>query len=468
MDVQRQERMRAFGIQTYSRPGSSAEALRLLQEGGRPLGGGTRLLAEEIELPHVVDLAALGWAGIRVENRGLVIGAMTRLQDVIDSAESYPTTAGLLPRACRAHSASPILRGMATLGGEVASAAHDSPLTAALLALDASVHRLITSGESARPLAELHGEWAAEGLVESLFIPDASTPALQAGAALEVLAVLPSAPALFSCAAVCGLDGDRIARLRVAITGLEGAPARLGALETELEGRTVEALGSWSSEGLDDLPFREDAHAPAAFRRRVAPVLIGRALMRACERARLPKALGDPPRPWSPVWGPQAPDEARGDRYRLEVTLNGRALAIDIASRTTLLEAVRATGATGTKHGCETGECGACAVLVDGRPIAACMTLAASVAGRRLVTVEGLGEPSKLHAVQQAFVDAGAIQCGFCTPAMELCAAALLGAVSRPSEQEAREALAGCLCRCTGYVKPVEAILAAACARSAT
>jgi aerobic-type carbon monoxide dehydrogenase small subunit (CoxS/CutS family) len=100
-------------------------------------------------------------------------------------------------------------------------------------------------------------------------------------------------------------------------------------------------------------------------------------------------------------------------------------------------------------------------VLLDGLPVCACIVLACRAEGRVVETVEGMGTPDALHPVQAAFVETGAIQCGFCTPAMELCAKALLDAVPRPDEGEVRDALAGCLCRCTGYVKPVQAVLRA-------
>jgi aerobic-type carbon monoxide dehydrogenase small subunit (CoxS/CutS family) len=126
------------------------------------------------------------------------------------------------------------------------------------------------------------------------------------------------------------------------------------------------------------------------------------------------------------------------------------------------LDVLRGLGLHGVKHGCETGECGACAVLLDGRPVVSCLTLAARADGREVLTVEGLGAPEALHSVQEAFVATGAIQCGYCTPAMEICSKALLDALRRPSDDEIRDALAGCLCRCTGYVKPVEAVRRAA------
>jgi putative selenate reductase molybdopterin-binding subunit len=114
------------------------------------------------------------------------------------------------------------------------------------------------------------------------------------------------------------------------------------------------------------------------------------------------------------------------------------------------------------KHGCETGECGACTVLVDGLPVASCLTLALRAEGHQVETVESIGTPDALHPLQAAFVETGAIQCGFCTPAMELSARALLDAIPEPTEAEVRDALAGCLCRCTGYLKPVQAVLRAA------
>jgi putative selenate reductase molybdopterin-binding subunit len=156
---------------------------------------------------------------------------------------------------------------------------------------------------------------------------------------------------------------------------------------------------------------------------------------------------------------------------KVAFTLNGRELAIDVPARTTLLEALRDhLGLFGTKHGCETGECGACTVLLDGLPVNTCVMLAAQAGGRTIETIENVGEPpapgwrksAGLDPIQQAFIETGAIQCGYCTPAMVLAAKSLLDREPDPSEAQVREALSGVLCRCTGYVKPVEAILRAA------
>jgi len=144
--------------------------------------------------------------------------------------------------------------------------------------------------------------------------------------------------------------------------------------------------------------------------------------------------------------------------------VNGRKLRLDAEARTTLLELLRSAGIFGAKSGCGTGRCGACTVLLDGRPVASCMTLAVRAQGRTLVTIEGLGTSTRPHVLQTAFAEAGAIGCGFCTPALVLGAKSLLDAVPNPTEAEVREALTG-LCRCTGYVKPIEAVLDAASRR---
>jgi len=146
----------------------------------------------------------------------------------------------------------------------------------------------------------------------------------------------------------------------------------------------------------------------------------------------------------------------------LELRINGMIKSLDVASNDLLMNVLRQEGYYSVKHGCETGECGACTVLVDGMPRPSCVTLAAQVGGCTLTTVESLGSARKLHPLQEAFIDTGAIQCGFCTPGMVLSAHALLKRNPNPTEDEIRDALSGNLCRCTGYVKPVQAVQRAA------
>jgi carbon-monoxide dehydrogenase small subunit len=143
----------------------------------------------------------------------------------------------------------------------------------------------------------------------------------------------------------------------------------------------------------------------------------------------------------------------------ITLTVNGKLEYVDVPDHLTLLQMLRERLAlTGTKNGCEAGECGACTVVVDGRPVNSCLMLAVEAEGREITTIEGLAAEGRLTALQQAFVDHNAVQCGFCTPGMLMSAHALLARSPHPTEEEISEALVGNLCRCTGYVRIVQAI----------
>ena len=155
---------------------------------------------------------------------------------------------------------------------------------------------------------------------------------------------------------------------------------------------------------------------------------------------------------------------------QINLTINNEIKTLEVSPRETLLHTLRRSGYFGVKHGCENGECGACTILLDGKPIASCVMLAAQAHDKHITTIEALGQVEDqgwkhtegLHPIQKAFVELGALQCGYCTPAMILAAKALLDRTLTPTEAEVRAALSGVLCRCTGYVKPVQAILLAA------
>jgi aerobic carbon-monoxide dehydrogenase small subunit len=147
----------------------------------------------------------------------------------------------------------------------------------------------------------------------------------------------------------------------------------------------------------------------------------------------------------------------------IRFTLNGDSLEIGVNDEETLVQTLRERlGLTGTKQGCDLGDCGSCTVLFDGEPALSCLILAADADGHDVVTIEGLAQGQELHPVQRAFHETGAIQCGFCTPGMVLAAKALLDVNPRPTVPEIRHALSGNLCRCTGYVKIVRAVERAA------
>jgi len=148
---------------------------------------------------------------------------------------------------------------------------------------------------------------------------------------------------------------------------------------------------------------------------------------------------------------------------QIDLQVNGEPTEVSFAPYKTLLELLREDlGLPGTKHGCELGECGACAVLLDGEPVLSCLVLALECAGRAVETIEGLAGGTALHPLQAAFTDLGGSQCGYCTPGMVMTAKALLDREPNPSREQIREAIAGNICRCTGYQQIVDAIEAAA------
>ena len=151
------------------------------------------------------------------------------------------------------------------------------------------------------------------------------------------------------------------------------------------------------------------------------------------------------------------------EKQLLNLRVNGETHQVAVATHKTLLEVLREDlGLIGTKHGCELGECGTCTVLINGEPVLSCLALPIECQGQEILTVEGMARNGKLHPLQQAFAELGAAQCGYCTPGILLTAKALLEENPKPSRQEVKEALAGNLCRCTGYTKILDAVELAA------
>jgi carbon-monoxide dehydrogenase small subunit len=148
-----------------------------------------------------------------------------------------------------------------------------------------------------------------------------------------------------------------------------------------------------------------------------------------------------------------------GSKHRIQIKVNEKDYDLLVEPNRTLLDLLRYDlGLTGTKEGCDEGDCGACTVIVDGEVVASCLVLAAEMDGASITTIEGLHQGDGLHPIQQAFVDSGAVQCGFCTPGMILTTKALLDEIPDPSEAEIKHYLAGNLCRCTGYIKIIDAV----------
>jgi aerobic-type carbon monoxide dehydrogenase small subunit (CoxS/CutS family)/CO/xanthine dehydrogenase FAD-binding subunit len=456
--------MLARGIRSYHRPTRLDEALDLAARGVVPLAGGTRLLAAVRDLPNVLDLAGLGLGGIGIEDGDLQFGAMATLQDALDSPLADAGTAGLLPAAIRAQAPSPATRAMATLAGESVAGAHDSEVVAALLALNA-VYVIAHPQEGRESPALRFLRNPAEDLAGGGLVTAIALAGAPGGAALERLAPTPSAPPVVAVAATVTFAGENCTRARIVVTGLITRPARVLEAEAQIERTPAdETAVTRALSALQRAPFRSDAQGTAGYRLRVARVLAARALRTAIERARhapaedLPRArTTSAPRPL-----PALPYFTSG---RVEITVNGKPVRAEIEARTTLVEALRREGLTGAKDGCGEGQCGACTVILDGRPTLSCLTLALRAQGRSVQTVEGMTSGQTLHPLQNAFLEGSAVLCGYCTPALLLQARALVDAVRDPTREQVEAALAGVRCRCTGGVRAVEAILEVARSR---
>lgn len=149
-------------------------------------------------------------------------------------------------------------------------------------------------------------------------------------------------------------------------------------------------------------------------------------------------------------------------KHNVKINVNGQVYEVRVESRKSLLDLLRnELGLTGTKKGCDSGDCGACTVLMNGKPVNSCLVLAVEANEKDILTIEGLTGGSEIHPLQKAFINHGAVQCGYCTPGMILSAKALLDENPNPTEEEVKKAIAGNLCRCTGYKKIIEAILTA-------
>ena len=148
-----------------------------------------------------------------------------------------------------------------------------------------------------------------------------------------------------------------------------------------------------------------------------------------------------------------------GSKHRIQITVNEEEYDLLVQPNRTLLDLLRYDlGLTGTKEGCDEGDCGACTVIVNGKVVTSCLVLAVEADGAAITTIEGLHDGDELHPIQQAFVDSGAVQCGFCTPGMILTTKALLDEIPNPSEDDIKHYLEGNLCRCTGYTKILDAV----------
>jgi carbon-monoxide dehydrogenase medium subunit len=460
----------------YAQPTRIQDALALLAEDPartRLLAGGTDLVLEigrGLCAPRtVIDLSRIPeLGGIRQVDGIIHLGPLVTHNQVVASTllveRAYP-----LARACWEVGA-PQIRNRGTVGGNLVTASPANDTITPLWALGARVTLRSLRGERVLPLCEFFQGVRRTALAPDEALVDIAFPAMtggERGTFIKLGLRQSQAVSVVNIAVVLGFDGDTVRSARITFGSV--APTIVRALEAErsLVGRTLTGAAIQEAARLATGAARpvDDIRAPAGYRSEMLATLTARALGQLAGQHERDDWPGDPALLWgvhrAPALRSAALHTREGDEP-IRTTLNGRRRTIRGANGQTLLQLVREAGLTGSKEGCAEGECGACTVYLDGVAVMGCLVPAARAHGATVGTIEGLERRGRLHPVQQAFIDADAIQCGYCSPGFIMAGAKLLEEHPRPTRQQIEQSVSGNLCRCTGYVNIIRAIEQAA------
>lgn len=470
--------------QTYYSPTSIDETLGLLAEHGpeaRLIAGGTDLL---VEVRHgirkaatLIDTTRLGADRIWLDDKDWVHLNPAVTHNQVVASKLLADRAFPLTQSCW-QVGSPQLRNRATVTGNLVTASPANDTIAALWALDACLVLQTVRGRRTLSLADFYQGVRRTVAAPDEMVTDVAFPALrpdQRGVFLKMGLRRVHAISLVTAALVITIADDIVSQARITLGSVAPTIIRVPEAERLLVGHRLQ--GQLAAEAADvaaqtAVPI-DDVRASAQYRREMVTVLVRRALLELAggsERAAFPDA---PPLLWGGGdgrcrrSGDQLTCHRVGDTTAIEFSVNGERVRVHGAADKTLLEMLRDDlGLTGSKEGCGEGECGACTVWMDEMAVLACLVPAPRAHGTHIVTVEGLGSDcavaGTLHPVQQAFLDTGAIQCGFCTPGFVMSGANLLRDISDPTREQIMFGLSGNLCRCTGYYKIIQGVEKAA------
>lgn len=364
----------------------------------------------------------------------------------------------------------PQIRNRSTVAGNLITASPANDTIPPLIALGASVVLRSQSGERSVPLAEFY-----TGVRKTVMQPDemlvdihfpALDPATQRGAFMRMTLRRAQAISVINAAIVLTIDGSTVSRAAIALGAVAPTIIRAPEAEAYLAGKplTDETIAQAAHLTQAAATPIGDIRSSADYRREMVRVATAR-LLEELAQPQPPERI-----PESPVLLAKPNGEPIGqsidrlfDATAIKTKINGTQYSFEAGHEKTLLRLLREDALlTGTKEGCAEGECGACTVFLDGKAVMSCLVPAPRANGANIVTIEGLAnEDGELHPVQQAFIDHAAVQCGYCTPGFVMSAAMLLHEHPQPTRQQAKEALAGNLCRCTGYYKILDAVQAA-------
>ena len=441
----------------------------------RIVAGGTDLLLEvhrgaRTGVGTLLDISRLAHLRSITPGDGVLhLGAGVTHHDLLADAAAV---AAVLPlaQAC-AEIGSPALRNRATVAGNIVTASPANDTISALVALGASVRLQSLRGERMVPVEQFITGFRTVDLAADEMVVGVDVPTLGAigrGLYAKVGNRSQQAISVVHAAVVLHVeaDGTTVTHARVAMGSVAATVVRLPEVEDQLlrGGLTADSIAAAAALASQSVHPISDVRATADYRSDIVPVVVQRMLTALRDGRSLPPPA-TAPHLRTPQRTPAAP--ASGDGSAVQVSVNGRHVQAPHHGLT-LLDWLRdEAGATGTKEGCAEGECGACTVLMDGEAVLSCLVPAARADATDVVTVEGLATDGELSPVQQAYVECGGVQCGFCTPGFLVASTALLAECPQPTREQVVQGLSGNLCRCTGYRGIFEAVEQAAAAGGA-
>jgi xanthine dehydrogenase iron-sulfur cluster and FAD-binding subunit A len=449
------------------------EALNLLQqyqERARIIAGGTDIIIELdrerrtgidvlIDITRIPDLNT-----ITSDNAQIHLGALVTHNQVVDS-QLIIDNALPLAQACW-EVGSPQIRNRATIAGNLITASPANDTITPLWALGAAVTLQSTSGERVIPLPEFY-----TGFRDTAMRPDEMLTSIsfnqlgenERGVFLKLGLRRAQAISVINVCVILAFDEDIVTDARIALGSVAPTIIRVPESEAYLSGKTLtDEVIRQTARSVSEYPSPiDDVRGPAVYRTEMLKVLTARALRYLRDNTQTATFPQQP----AMLWGDNTSsslqmavrhEDDAGDT--IVTTVNGVVYSHTGGANKTLLHFLREEiGLTGTKEGCGEGECGACTVFLDGAAVMACMVAAPRAHGAEIVTIEGLETEAGLHALQQAFIETGAVQCGFCIPGFLMSGAKLLDERPRPTDAQIAQSISGNLCRCTGYYKIIEA-----------